>query len=81
MNDRYETIKRKFEAKDDTNVIAITASEKKAICEKYPHTHVVRTMRQDSKRHHYYMVESGAPMRMLLALRGRAAPNGKRKGV
>lgn len=62
-------------------MIAITASEKKAICEKYPNTYFVRTMRNDSKRHHYFMVESGAPLRMLMELRGRPVPNSKRKGV
>ena len=58
-------------------MIAITASEKKAICEKYPNTHVVRTMRQDSKRHHYFMAEVGAPMRMLMSLRGQAVQKNK----
>lgn len=62
-------------------MIAITASEKKAICEKYPNAYFVRTMRSDSKRHHYFMVESGAPLRMLMELRGRSVPNSKRKGV
>lgn len=62
-------------------MIAITLAEKNAICEKYPNTHFVRTMKQDSKRHHYYMVESGAPMRMLKSLRGLDSPKDKRKGV
>ena len=51
-------------------MIAITADEKKAICQKYPRAQIVRTMKKDSKRHHYYMVEAGAPLRMLYALRG-----------
>lgn len=62
-------------------MIAITASEKKVISEKYPHTHIVRTMKQDSKRHHYYMAENGAPMRMLMSLRGQDPDKKKRKGV
>lgn len=62
-------------------MIAITLAEKNAICEKYPNVHVVRTMKQDSKRHHYYMVEGGAPMRYLNTLRGAENPKGKRKGV
>lgn len=61
-------------------MIAITLSEKNAICEKYPNVHIVRTMKQDSKRHHYYMVESAAPMRMLNTLRGKS-PTSKRKDV
>ena len=44
-------------------MIAITASEKEAIRERFPRVHIVRTMKQDSKRHHYYMVEDGAPMK------------------
>jgi len=33
-------------------MIAITADEKKIIHELYPDVHIVRTMKQDSKRHH-----------------------------
>lgn len=62
-------------------MIAITAVEKKAISEKFPKVHIVRTMRQDSKRHHYYMEESGGAMRMLRSMRGQDNPKGKRKGV
>lgn len=51
-------------------MIAITQKEKEAICEKYPNTHFVRTMKQDSKRHHYYMVESPNQMRVLYGMRG-----------
>lgn len=62
-------------------MIAITAAEKQAICKKYPTAQIVRTMKQDSKRHHYYMVEAGAPMRHLNTLRGVENSKGKRKGV
>lgn len=62
-------------------MIAITLAEKEAICKKYPNVHIVRTMKQDSKRHHYYMVEGGAPGRYLNALRGEENLKGKRKGV
>ncbi len=62
-------------------MISITAEEKNAISAKYPGVHFVRTMRQDSKRHHYYMEESGSAMRMLKAMRGQGVPKGKRKGV
>jgi len=58
-------------------VIAISADEKKAICKKYPRAQIVRTMKKDSKRHHYYMVEHGAPLRMLHALRGQGSLNHK----
>lgn len=61
-------------------MIAITKDEKNAIREKYPNVHIVRTMKQDSKRHHYYMVEATAPMRMLNALRGKGTRE-KRKDV
>lgn len=61
-------------------MIAITASEKEAIREKFPRVHIVRTMKQDSKRHHYYMVEDGAPMKLLRSLRGLERVHDKRKG-
>ena len=44
-------------------MIAITASEKKPFVRSFLDVHIVRTMKQDSKRHHYYMVEDGAPMK------------------
>ena len=50
-------------------MIAITADEKKIIHEQYPNVHIVRTMRQDSKRHHYYMTEDKKPMKLLRELR------------
>lgn len=65
-------------------MIAITLSEKNAIREKYPNVHIVRTMKNDSKRHHYYMVEDKAPMRYLNSLRGLDKPRAhrnKRKDV
>ncbi len=50
-------------------MIAITAEEKKIIHEQYPDVHIVRTMKQDSKRHHYYMTEDKKPMKLLRKLR------------
>ena len=44
--------------------------EKKAICEQFPNIHIVRTVKQKSKRHRYYMEEQTAPMRLLRRLRG-----------
>lgn len=49
-------------------MIAITLAEKNAICKKYPNVHIVRTMKQDTKRHHYYMVEGGSQMHYLKTL-------------
>lgn len=62
-------------------MIAITLAEKEAVCKKYPDTRFVRTMKQDSGRHHYYMVEAGAAFRYLNYLRGTDKPKGKRRGV
>lgn len=56
--------------KDDIQLISITAQEKKVICSKLPDAYVVRTMKNDSKRHHYYMAETRAAMLMLHRLRG-----------
>jgi len=51
-------------------LITITASEKKVIAEMLPRVHIVRTMKSKSKRHHYYMAEEPAAMRLLAKLRG-----------
>ncbi len=53
----------------ENTMIAITADEKKIIHEQYPEVHIVRTMKQDSKRHHYYMTEDKKPMKLLRELR------------
>lgn len=58
-------------------LIAITASEKDEIRKSFPSVHIVRTMKQDSKRHHYYMVEESGPMRLLRKLRGEPEPKPK----
>ena len=50
-------------------MIAITAEEKKIIHEQYPYVHIVRTMKQDSKRRHYYMTEDKKPMKLQRKLR------------
>ena len=50
-------------------MIAITASEKKLISKRFPDIPIVRTMKQDSKRHHYYMVEVGTAVRYLNRIR------------
>lgn len=57
-------------------MIAITADEKKMIIEKFPRVHIVRTMKQDSKRHHYYMEEQSGPMKMLRSIRGQTRGKG-----
>lgn len=51
-------------------MIAITLTEKNAICERFPDAQIVRTMKQDSKRHHYYIVEAGSAFRYLNLMRG-----------
>ena len=50
-------------------MIAISRDEKEKIAERFPNIHFVRTMRGDSKRHHYYMEEAPGPMRLLRKLR------------
>lgn len=61
-------------------MIAISADEKKTIREKYPNVHIVRTMKQRSNRHHYYMAEEPGAMRLLRRLRGEPE-RPRRKGV
>lgn len=59
-------------------MIAVTTAEKAAVQEKFPKVKFVRTMKQDSKRHHYYMEEQFAPMRYLMVLRGLEKPRQSR---
>ena len=51
-------------------MIAINRNEKDIIAAQYPQLHIVRTMKGDSKRQHYYMEEAAGPMRLLRKLRG-----------
>lgn len=51
-------------------MILISRDEKQAVLEKFPNVHIVRTMKQDSKRHRYYMVEEPGPMRLIRKMRG-----------
>lgn len=46
-------------------MILITKEEKEAISKLYPDAHIVRTMRQKSKRHRYYCEESRGVMNYL----------------
>lgn len=46
-------------------MIAISKAEKDVISEKFPNVYIVRTVKQKSKRHHYYCEESKAVMRFL----------------
>ena len=60
-------------------MISITKAEKEAIREQYPNVHIVRTMKSDSRRHHYFMVEESGPMRLLNKMRGIETPARKRR--
>lgn len=63
------------------NMIAINLQEKEEIRKKYPNVKITRTMKQDSKRHHYYMEEARGPMNLLRHLRGEDTSTRKRKRV
>ena len=60
-------------------MVAINAAEKQAISMRFPDVGIVRTMKQDSKRHHYYMVEDRAAMAVLRRLRGQNSPKPRRR--
>lgn len=51
-------------------MILISRDEKLAVQERFPNIHVVRTCKQKSKRHRYYMVEEPGAMRMIKKMRG-----------
>ena len=50
-------------------MVLINKYEKEIIAERFPDVHIVRTMKQDSKRHHYYCEEAKRAMRILNKLR------------
>lgn len=50
-------------------MINISKREKEAIAKYFPNVHIVRTMKQKSKRHRYYCEESKSVMRFLKELR------------
>lgn len=50
-------------------MIAITKSEKNQLLERFPKMAFVRTMKQKSKRGHYYCVETPAVMKYLRKIR------------
>ncbi len=50
-------------------MIAISKEEKEIISRECPKAHIVRTMKQKSKRHHYYCEESRQVMRVIDRIR------------
>lgn len=60
-------------------MIAVNKSEKDIISKRVPNAHIVRTMNQKSKRHHYYCEENGRVMQILSELRGNT--DSKKVGV
>lgn len=50
-------------------MIAITKNEKEEISTKFPEAHIVRTMKQKSKRHRYYCEETEQVLRFVKSLR------------
>lgn len=50
-------------------MIAVTKAEKDLILKRFPYVHIVRTMKQKSKRHRYYCEEQRPVMNYLNKLR------------
>jgi hypothetical protein len=57
-------------------MIAISKEEKDVISKRFPNVHIVRTMRQKSKRHHYFCEESRGVMNYLKEARKINSPKG-----
>lgn len=53
-------------------MVMITKDEKENILKAFPKLHITRTMKQDSKRHHYYCEEQPRAMRWLEDYRKRS---------
>mgnify|MGYP006982625546 CR=1 FL=1 len=62
-------------------MILITKEEKDAISKLYPDAHIVRTMRQKSKRHRYYCEESTGVMKYLEQTRAVYGTPGQKDGA
>lgn len=61
-------------------MISVTLEEKNAIRERFPKVHIARTMKGDSKRHHYYVEEAPGVMKLVRQMRGYdITPNRKKK--
>lgn len=50
-------------------MVSITRAEKDIISEMFPDIHIVRTMKQDSKRKHYFCTEDKRAMKVLNEMR------------
>jgi hypothetical protein len=50
-------------------MIAISKEEKDVIRKRFPTIHIVRTMRQKSKRHHYFCEENRSVLALLKSIR------------
>ena len=62
-------------------MIAIDKAEKEAICARFPNIHIVRTMRQKSKRHRYYCEESKSVLRFLQGMRDAGGDTAQKVGA
>ncbi len=61
-------------------MVAINATEKEVISKKFPGVHIARTMKRDSKRHHYFCEEGPGVMLLLRQMRGQGESVGRKKG-
>lgn len=60
---------KKFRRKGLNYLIFINKSEKEIIVKRFPNITIVRTMKQKSKRHHYYCEETKKVVDLLNAIR------------
>jgi hypothetical protein len=61
-------------------MIEITRQERDRIAASFPDVHIVRTMKQKSKRHHYYCEEAPSVMRVLRRMRNAVIEKGGLNG-
>lgn len=57
------------ERKEDTILISVTKFEKEVILKIYPEAVISRTVKQKSKRHHYYVEETTQMLDLINKLR------------
>lgn len=62
-------------------MIAINKDEKDIISARFPNVHIVRTMKQKSKRHHYYCEESKPVLKLLREMRDTGGATNQKVGA
>ena len=67
LNGRFAKID--YYRKKEKSIVPINKDEKETLLKRFPKMHIVRLMKQDSKRHHYWMSEEPQYLQALNEIR------------